>query len=375
MKKAIPWIASLIVAALLSVWLLGLEANKTSNGMLISVLQKSAILAVVACAMNLLNGFTGLFSLGQAGFMGIGAYVTALLVIPTKNLDGVYYMNGIAPGIKAFRMWMDTAPEWLIAAYPYLALIAGGLVAAAFAALIGYPVLRLKSDYLAIATLGFSEIIRSVISSPQLDTVTNGSYGLNKIPGFTSILSPFIIAAVCIGVMVLMIRSSYGRAFKAIREDEIAAEAMGINLLKHKEMSFVTSSFFTAIAGGMLAMFMRSIEAKTFSVTLTYDILLIVVIGGIGSITGSVLGAFLVTASKEWWLRFFDQPLTLFGWQVPLFRTGFRMVVFSVLLMLVVLFYRKGLMGSREFNWNFLLPENWKRLLKFKSRAGGDRHE
>ena len=372
MKKTIPWFASLIVATLLCIWLTSLEADKITNGMLVSVLQKSAILAVAACAMNLLNGFTGLFSLGQAGFMAIGAYTTALLTIPTKTLDGVYYMNGVAPGIKAFRLWMDTMPDWFIPAYPYLALIIGGLVAAAFAALIGYPVLRLKSDYLAIATLGFSEIIRSVISSPQLDTITNGSYGLNKIPGFASILSPFIIAALCITVIVLMIRSSYGRAFKAIREDEIAAEAMGIGLLKHKQMSFVTSSFFTAIAGGMLAMFMRSIEAKTFSVTLTYDILLIVVIGGIGSITGSILGAFLVTASKEWWLRFFDQPLTLFGWEVPLFRTGFRMVVFSVLLMLVVLFYRKGLMGSREFSWNFLFPSTWKKREKKERPAGGD---
>lgn len=374
MKKGIPWIASLIAATLLIAWLTSLEANKAGNGMLISILQKSVILAVVACAMNLLNGFTGLFSLGQAGFMAIGAYVTALLTIPTKTLDGVYYMNGIDPSIKAFRQWLDTAPSWVVAAYPYLALLIGGLVAAAFAALIGFPVLRLKSDYLAIATLGFSEIIRSILASPQLDTVTNGSYGLNKIPGFTSILSPFLIAAVCVAIMVLILRSSYGRAFKAIREDEVAAEAMGINLLKHKEMSFVTSSFFTAIAGGMLAMFMRSIEAKTFSVSLTYDILLIVVIGGIGSVTGSVLGAFLVTASKEWWLRFFDQPLILWGWEVPLFRTGLRMVIFSILLMVVVLFYSKGIMGSREFNWNFLLPETWKRWLK-KLPIGGKGHE
>ena len=111
--------------------------------------------------------------------------------------------------------------------------------------------------------------------------------------------------------MVLLINSSYGRAFKAIREDEVAAEAMGISLFRHKELSFVVSSFFTAISGGLLAMFMRSIEAKTFSIALTYDILLIVVIGGIGSVSGSVLSAFLVTASKEWWLRFFDQPLTI----------------------------------------------------------------
>ncbi len=382
MKKAIQWAVTLIVAALLVIWLTGLDGNKTANGMLLSVLQKSVILAVVACSMNLLNGFTGLFSLGQAGFMAIGAYTTALLTIPTKNLDGVYYMNGIAPGIKALRVAMDTAPEWMQACYPFLALLAGGVIAALFAALIGFPVLRLKSDYLAIATLGFSEIVRAIIASPQLDTITNGSYGLNKIPSFASTLVPFAVAALCIGIMVLMIHSSYGRAFKAIREDEVAAEAMGINLLRHKQMSFVTSSFFTAVAGGLLAMFMRSIEAKTFSVTMTYDILLIVVIGGIGSITGSVVGAFLVTASKEWWLRFFDQPLTIGTWQVPLFRTGFRMVVFSVLLMVVVLFYQRGLLGTREFNWNFIFPSSWKNYkLPWKKRkaskasTGGIDHE
>ena len=375
MKKAIPWGASLILAALLSVWMIGLESDTIGNGMLITVLQKSAILAVVACAMNLLNGFTGLFSLGQAGFMSIGAYVTAILTIPTKILDGVYYMNGIDPGIKALRVWMDSMPAWVQGCYPFLALLAGGIVAAIFAAIIGYPVLRLKSDYLAIATLGFSEIIRAIISSPQLDTITNGSYGLNKVPTFSSTLIFFIVAFLCIGVIVLMIKSSYGRAFKAIREDEIAAEAMGINLLKHKQMSFVTSSFFTAIAGGMLAMFMRSISAKTFSVTLTYDILLIVVIGGIGSITGSILSAFLVTASKEWWLRFFDAPLVIGGWEVPLFRSGFRMVVFSVLLMVVVLFYRKGLMGTREFSWNFLFSDKWKKLLPGKNKTGGEQHD
>ena len=383
MKKSTKRVCSLVLIALAVVLLFILDGHKNEQGMLISILQKSAILAIVAVAMNLLNGFTGLFSLGQAGFMSIGAYVTAILMIPVASLDGVYYMNGVAPGIRSMKEAMEAGPAWLQAAYPFLALIAGGLIAAAFAALIGIPVLRLKSDYLAIATLGFSEIIRAVFSSPQMDTITNGSYGLNKVPTFPKLFglpvlfTTFIIAAVCIALMVLLINSTYGRAFKAIREDEIAAEAMGVNLFKHKQLSFVISSFFTAISGGLLAMFMRSIEAKTFSITLTYDILLIVVIGGIGSVTGSVLSAFLVTASKEWWLRFFDQPLIIGGWEISLFRTGFRMVVFSVLLMVVVLFYRRGLMGDKEFSWDGLV-----RLLKkpFARRVpagvkGGAGHE
>ncbi|MDY0304184.1 MAG: branched-chain amino acid ABC transporter permease, partial [Sphaerochaeta sp.] len=271
----------------------------------------------------------------------------------------VYYMNDIHPSIMRLRVLMGESPSFMQTLYPFIALLIGGILAALIALLVGFAVLRLKSDYLAIATLGLSEIVRAIFSSPQFDQITNGSYGLNKIPNFPpmlwglipSLVTPFIITGVCVAFIVLLINSSYGRAFKAIREDEIAAEAMGISLYKHKEMSFVISSFFSAIAGGMLAMYMRSIEAKTFSITLTYDILLIVVIGGIGSVTGSVVSAFLVTAAKEWWLRFFDQPLTLFGYQIPLFRTGFRMVVFSILLMIVVLIYRRGLFGTNEFSW------------------------
>ena len=352
-------IYSLVAALLFLAFLYWLDANRLTQGMVISVLQKGAILALVAVSMNLLNGFTGLFSLGQAGFMSIGAYTTAILIIPVRSLDGVYYMNGIHPAIMRLRVLMGESPTFVQSLYPFISLLIGGILAALIALLVGFAVLRLKSDYLAIATLGMSEIVRAIFSSPQFDQITNGSYGLNKIPNFPpmlfglipSLVTPFIITGVCVAFVVLLINSSYGRAFKAIREDEIAAEAMGINLYKHKEMSFVISSFFSAIAGGMLAMYMRSIEAKTFSITLTYDILLIVVIGGIGSVTGSVVSAFLVTAAKEWWLRFFDQPLTLFGYQIPLFRTGFRMVIFSILLMIVVLIYRRGLFGTNEFSW------------------------
>jgi branched-chain amino acid transport system permease protein len=365
-------IYTIVTLALLLVFLYWLNANRLQNGMLVSVLQKGVILALVAVSMNLLNGFTGLFSLGQAGFMSIGAYTTAILLIPVQNLDGVYYMNGVHPAIRALKEVVASSPEFVRIVFPFIALLLGGLLAAFAAAIVGVAVLRLKSDYLAIATLGLSEIVRAIFSSPQFDQITNGSYGLNKIPNFPpmlwgaipSLITPFIVVTFCIIFIMLLIKSSYGRAFKAIREDEIAAEAMGINLFKHKSMSFIISSFFSAVAGGLLAMYMRSIEAKTFSITLTYDILLIVVIGGIGSVTGSVLSAFLVTAAKEWWLRFFDQPLVIGSFEVPLFRTGFRMVIFSILLMIVVLIYRRGLMGTNEFNWDRIIN-------RFKKKKGG----
>lgn len=344
------------IVVLASVLLIILDMHKFTYNYAISIIEKSLVYAVVALSMNIVTGFTGLFSLGQAGFMALGAYTTAILTIPVASRPNVYYMNGILPAL-----------ENAVVPIP-VALILGGIVAAVFAALIGIPVLRLKSDYLAIATLGFSEIIRAVIASPMMDKITNGSYGLKSIPGFQSSFECFVYSLICIVVMILIINSSTGRDFKAVREDEIAARSVGINIFKTKELSFVVSSFFTGVGGGLLAMFMRSIDSKTFQITLTYDILLIVVLGGIGSITGSIFGAFFVTTGKEL-LRFFDEPLVVAGVNIPLFKPGFRMVIFSIMLMIVVLFFRKGLLGGKELSFNQL-----KKFLrsKNKSEVGGN---
>lgn len=208
-----------------------MESNSAQHNYAISIIERSLIYAVVAVAMNLLTGFTGLFSLGQAGFMAIGAYTVAIFTIPVETRPNVYYISGISDAIANIQLPLPVA------------LILGGIFAALLAALIGIPVLRLKSDYLAIATLGISEIIRALISAPQMDRITNGSYGLKNIPGFSNIFAPTIIAAICIGIMVLVINSSYGRAFKAIRENDIAAEAMGINLFKHQR-TFICNKLF-----------------------------------------------------------------------------------------------------------------------------------
>lgn len=311
-----------------------------STSMLRTVLQLGGIYALLAVSMNLCNGFTGLFSLGQAGFMTLGAYTYAILTIPSASRAGVYYLYGVAPWLEKLELPIP------------LALLAAGLVAALFAFLIGLPVLRLKSDYLAIATLGFAEVVRIVTASSPLNRVTNGSLGLTMIPGFKSYYGIFVVVIGCIAVIVLLINSTYGRAFKAIRDDEIAAEAMGINLSKHKQMSFVISSFFAAIGGALMAMYMGAISSTTFTIAVTYFILLIVVIGGMGSVTGSIISALLVIASREWWLRFLDQPMYIGSFHVPLLKTGFRMVIFSVILMVVVLFFRKGIMGEKEFSWD-----------------------
>lgn len=334
-KKAKYSISALLIIALLGgIWLL--EQNISSGSIILTVLKKGAIYSLIAVSLNLLNGFTGLFSLGHAGFMLIGAYTYGILTIPVEMRASVYqYYDG---GIINFALPMPVA------------LVLAGVVAGAFAFLIGLPVLRLKGDYLAIATLGFAEIIRALIQFDGFGPITNGSNVLRNFPTFYSVMFPVIVSGICIAIICLLINSSYGRAFKAIRDDEIAAEAMGINLFVHKEMALVTSAFFAGIGGALLAMFQMVVQAKAFTSAMTYEILLIVVIGGIGSVTGSILASFLFIASSEWWLRFLDSAQYIGGWQVPLLRPGFRMVVFSIIIMFIVLFYRKGIMGDKELS-------------------------
>ncbi|MBQ9992024.1 MAG: branched-chain amino acid ABC transporter permease [Firmicutes bacterium] len=346
-KKRNSLIAFGLIAAMLLI-IFVLEQIMPRGHMLFVVLKKSAIYALVAVSMNLLNGFTGLFSLGQAGFMLIGAYTYAVLTIPVADRAGVYfYYDG---GLIQFALPV------------VVGILLAGLAAALFAWLIGLPVLKLKSDYLAIATLGFAEIIRAVVQWDKLGPITNGSNLLKRYPSFDSTLFPFIVAGICIAIIVLLINSSYGRAFKAIREDEIAAEAMGINLAKHKMLSFVISSFFAGVGGALLAMFQDTITANAFKTAMTYEILLIVVIGGIGSITGSCIASFLFVSCSEWWMRFLDMDKYNIG-DLNILRPGFRMVIFSIVIMIMVLFYRKGIMGDKELSIDSLLalPKKLKR--------------
>ena len=332
---------NLIIGFILLALLFGviaiLEQILPRTSMLFTVLKKGVIYALVAVSMNLLNGFTGLFSLGQAGFMLIGAYTYAIFTIPQDQRAAVYqYYDG---GIIQFTLPLPVA------------IILAGCAAALFAFLIGLPVLKLKSDYLAIATLGFAEIIRAIFQWDKLGAITNGSNLLRKYPVFKSTLFPFAVAGICIALILLLINSTYGRAFKAIRDDEVAAEAMGINLAHHKRLAFIISSFFAGISGALLAMFQTTIQASQFKSAMTYEILLIVVIGGIGSVTGSCISSFLFIACSEWWLRFLDNANLFIGnFHVPLLRPGFRKVVFSIVIMAIVLFYQKGIMGDKEFS-------------------------
>ena len=356
-------LTGIAVAVLLAVVLVLDQVIKPTDSMsmLLKVLQKASVYTLAAVSMNLLNGFTGLFSLGHAGFMLIGSYTYAILTLPSTARDTIYQYYDAAVRFSFPEALSSAAGPFGTVLGVIIAVILAGLLAAGVAYLIGLPVLRLKSDYLGIATLGFAEVVRAVFQWGKLGPVTNGS---NPIKSFVRINAfkinigdttislstfvPVLISVICIAFIVMLVNSSYGRAFKAIRDDEVAAEAMGINLARHKRLSFCISSFFAGVSGASLAMVLGIAQANNFKSAMTYEILLMVVLGGIGSITGSCIGAVLFIASSEWWLRGLDSGEFL-GIAAPgVFRNGFRLVVFSVIIMVVVLFFRKGIMGDKE---------------------------
>lgn len=330
-------------------------ADVSFDAFVLRVFNLCAIYIVLAISLNLINGFTGLFSLGHAGFMAVGAYVSALLTMTPDQKEMNFFLAPIVPWLHDVTL-------------PFLpALMIAGLVAALAGVLIGAPILRLRDDYLAIATLGFAEIIRVVITNVQ--SVTNGALGLKGLPKYATTYWVWGVAAIAVLFMVFLIRSSYGRAIKAVRDDEIAAEAMGINVFGVKLTSFTVSSFMAGVGGALLGHVLTTIDPKMFTFLLTFNILLIVVIGGNGSITGSVIGAIAVTVLMEL-LRFLDGPMNLI-----IFKTdglpGLRMVIFSIMLMAMVIYRQRGLMGNREFSWSMVsqvagLPRKWIR------RRGGE---
>ncbi|MCX7951622.1 MAG: branched-chain amino acid ABC transporter permease [Clostridiales bacterium] len=324
------------IVLILLVAVFTIYAQKNMDAYKLRILNLCAIYTILGLSMNLINGFTGQFSLGHAGFMAIGAYTTALLTMKIEFKEQIFYMKPLIYPLNSISM-------------PFLpSLLIAGFLSALVGYMIGAPALRLKGDYLAIATLGFAEIIRVIITNAQ--SVTNGALGIKMIPTYTNLYWSFGFAVLTVVFMFLLINSSYGRAFKAIREDEIAAENMGINLYKHKMMSFVIGAFLAGLGGGLLGNLLGTIDPSMFKFVLTFNILLIIVLGGMGSISGTVISAFIITILGEV-LRFLDKPMNLGFIKTPGIP-GLRMVVFSLLLMIVVLFFRDGLMGTRELSWD-----------------------
>ena len=291
--------------------------------------------AILALSLNLIYGFTGLFSLGHAGFIAIGAYVSALCILTPEQKEMMWILEPIIwPFSELFT------PFWVSA-------LAGGLVATIFAFIIAVPVLRLGDDYLGIATLGFAEIIRVLIVNAT--SITNGSLGIKGIPGHASLLSCYIWMLFTLIVLSRLIFSNFGNVMRCIRDNEIAARVMGINVFRYKVLSFCVGAFFAGVGGALLGSHLSTIDPKMFNFQLTFNVLMFVVAGGLGSLTGSLLGATVITILLEW-LRAIEEPMDLGFIEIPGIP-GMRMVVFSLVLLAIILYRREGIMGTRELTW------------------------
>ena len=280
------------------------------NDFYLQILQQIGINIILAVGLNLIVGFSGQFSLGHAGFMAIGAYAAAII------------------GSKS-------------ATYPafFAAMVLGALIAGAVALVVGIPTLRLKGDYLAIATLGVSEIIRILIINGG--DLTNGAAGILGIPAFTNWQMVYFFVVITTILTINFLRSPIGRATLAVREDEIAAESVGINTTKVKVIAFVFGAITAAIAGSLQAGFIGSVVPKDYSFTNTINVLIIVVFGGLGSMSGTVVAAIV--------LGILNMVLQDFS--------SVRMIIYSLALILVMIFRPGGLLGTWEFSLKKLLSK------------------
>ncbi len=267
---------------------------------------------ILAVSLNFINGVAGQFSLGHAGFMAVGAYVSAILA-------GTYDLN------------------------IYIAMLLGAVMAGVVGMLIGFPVLRLRGDYLAIVTLGFGEVIRLLIRNIDFTvgkTITGGASGLKGIPkirGAELILLAILLVLLTILVLKHIAESSEGRALISLREDEIASEAMGVNTSYYKLLAFIVGSFFAGLAGALYAHQRGFLDTNNFDLFKTVDILLMIVIGGLGSLSGAIFGAVILTIISEM-MRGFSE---------------YRMIVYSVILVALMLIRPKGIFGKTEI-WDLL---------------------
>lgn len=321
--------------ALLLVFLIvgnGLIESKTISLSDSKVIMLIGINIILAVSLNIGTGYLGQLPLGHAGFMAVGAYASAILI---KSIGA---------------SWL-TIP---------IGMIFGGLVAAFFGLIIGIPALRLRGDYLAIITLGFGEIIRVVLLN--IDDVlgfklTYGAASLKNIPKTTNFLNTFILVIITCFVIHTMMKSRHGRAILSIRENEIAAESCGIKTTYYKTLGFVVSAFFAGVAGSLYAGYLGILSPGSFGFMKSIEFLVMVVLGGMGSMIGSVVSATVLTALPEM-LRAFD---------------SYRIVVYSLLLIIVMIFKPSGLMGTYDFSLSNLLERLWnfKSSIGKKSEKGG----
>lgn len=287
-------------------------AQATLNPYYLSIAEFVGIYIILTVSLNLTNGLAGLFSLGHPGFMAIGAYVSSLLTFPV--------------GRRLFML--PDLPTWLRSVQmPFLpALIVGGAAASCAAAVVGFPVLRLRGHYLGLATMGFVIIVGNLITN--LRGLTRGPLGINGIPAFTTLWSVFAWVVVTVYVCDRVTKSSFGRALVAIREDEAAASTMGINLTRFKLFAFVTGAFFAGIAGGLWAHLVTAITPRTFSISMAFNLVVMSVVGGSGGVAGGVIGAALISVLSEA-LRPIETRLGLYG-LVQLVTAGVLIVILII---------------------------------------------
>lgn len=313
-------------------------AQTNLDGYTVHIMNLIAVNAILALSLNLIYGFTGMFSLGHAGFMAIGAYASALCVLSVVQKERMWILE---PMIWPFSV-IET-PFWL-------SVIIGGFFAALFGLLIALPVLRLGGDYLGIATLGFAEIIRVLIVNAT--PVTNGSLGIKGIPVQDSLLVSYAWLLLTLYCLVRLLHSNFGNVLKAIRDDDIAARVMGVDTFRYRVLAFCLGAFFAGVGGALQGSLISTIDPKMFTFLLTFNVLMIVVAGGLGSLTGSILGSVIITVLLEW-LRVVEEPFSLGQLEVP-GVPGMRMVVFSLVLLCIILYRREGIMGMREITWDSL---------------------
>lgn len=303
------------------------------NPYYLQILIYCGINIILAVSLNLINGFTGQFSIGHAGFMAIGGYTSAAFT---------FYLGPKILEMLFLPLWFSKPLVFV------LGLLLGGALAAFAGLLVGIPSLRLRGDYLAIVTLGFGEIIRVFILN--IDAI-GGARGFSDVPKYTSLFWVLGFTVLTIVVVRNLVYSTHGRAFLSVREDEVAAEAMGINTTWYKVTAFVIGAFFAGIAGGLLGHYLQYLHTNSFTFIRSFEVVMMVVLGGMGSITGSILAAVILTLLPE-----VLRPVK-----------DYRMVFYSILLVILMITRPQGIFGVREFNWDWFK----KRILRKKIQAKG----
>ncbi len=308
---------ALLIALVLS---LGVSmCAKSIDDYYLDIMLTAGINIILAVSLNLVNGHTGQFSLGHAAFMAVGAYGASIVTLQ---------MGPALLRVFGGDTWFGHGMTFLIA------LGVGGLCAAICGWIVGVPSLRLRGDYLAIVTLGFNEIIRVVLQNTSGDGPFGGALGLKGIEPYTNFFWVFAVAAICIYVITALVNSTYGRGFLAVRDDEIAGESMGVNTVRYKVIAFVTGSFFAGLAGGLYAHQRTVISPEGFNFLKSVDVVVMVILGGMGSTLGVILAAVVLTVLNEF-LRDFEQ---------------YRMIVFSLLLIVMMIVRPQGLLPCGTFN-------------------------